>query len=91
MPSRGGFRDYIDVKHRWFSKAGGYEMKLPRWLFILLFFAIAPAMAEGPPIVEPGYHNTPFVTDEDVPMQVGFVEIWNTPQTLEIRVHTTDG
>ncbi len=66
-------------------------MKLPRWLFILLFFAIAPAMAEGPPMVEPGYHNTPFVSDEDEPFQVGFVEIWNTPQSLEIKVHTTDG
>jgi len=66
-------------------------MKFPRWLFILLFFAIAPAMAEGPPIVEPGYHQTPFVSDEDEPFQVGFVEIWNTPQSLEIKVHTTDG
>ena len=66
-------------------------MKFPRWLFILLFFAIAPAMAEGPPMVEPGYHNTPFVSDQDDPFQVGFVEIWNTPQSLEIKVHTTDG
>lgn len=41
--------------------------------------------------MEPGYHDTTFVTDEDMPPQVGFVEILNTPQTLEIRVHTTDG
>ncbi|MBT8354604.1 MAG: hypothetical protein KJO60_08785, partial [Desulfofustis sp.] len=66
-------------------------MRFARWLYILLFLTVNLAMPEGPRIVEPGYHQTPFLSDEDTPVQVGYVEIWNTPQSLEIKVHTTDG
>jgi len=65
-------------------------MKRYNLFYSLLLMMALPAFA-GPPIVEPGYHQTPFVSDEDTPVQVGFVEIWNTPQSLEIKVHTTDG
>ena len=66
-------------------------MKRSNWLLSLVFAAVIPAMAEGPPMVEPGFHQTPFLTDEDVPLQVGVVSMWNTPQEFVLNVQTTDG
>ena len=65
-------------------------MKYSIWLFSLLIAFTASAMA-GPPMVEAGFHQTPFLTDQDQPEDVGLVSMFNTPQEFVLNVQTSDG